>query len=44
MAKGTISASTGYKQKPKKKGSAAKTKTSPTKASKLYKKPYNGQG
>jgi len=44
MAKLTVSANTGYKQKPKKKGSAAKTKTSPNKGSKLYKKPYKGQG
>lgn len=30
--------------KPKKKGVAAKTKTSKLKTSKLYKKPYKGQG
>lgn len=30
--------------KPKKKGVASKTKTSKLKTSKLYKKPYKGQG
>lgn len=33
-----------YVQKPKKRGVAAKNKTSTNKGSKLYKKPYKGQG
>jgi hypothetical protein len=33
-----------YVQKSKKKGVQAKTKTSNNKKSKLYKKPYKGQG
>ena len=33
-----------YQAKPKKRGVAAKTKTSTNKNSKLYKKPYRGQG
>lgn len=33
-----------YHKKAKKKGLASKTKTSRTKTSKLYKKPYRGQG
>lgn len=33
-----------YVQKPKKRGLAAKNKTSSNKSSKLYKKPYKGQG
>jgi hypothetical protein len=33
-----------YIKKPKKKGVAAKNKTSKTKTSKLYKKSYRGQG
>ena len=33
-----------YKPKKKRKGIHAKTKTSKTKASKLYSKKYNGQG
>jgi len=44
MAKLKISESTGYMQKPKRRGSAAKSKTSSNKGSKLYKKPYKGQG
>lgn len=42
MAK-TLSSSS-YIQKTKKKGVTAKTKTSSSKSSKLYKKPYRGQG
>jgi hypothetical protein len=34
----------GIRKKPKKKGSAAKTKTSSNPSSKNYKKPYKGQG
>ncbi len=33
-----------YVAKPKKRGVAAKNKTSTNKGSKLYKKPYKGQG
>jgi hypothetical protein len=44
MAKAKLSTTTTFMRKPKKQGSAAKTKTSPTKTSKLYKKPYKGQG
>jgi len=33
-----------YREKPKKKGLAAKNKTSKNKSSKLYKKAYRGQG
>jgi hypothetical protein len=43
MAKQTVSQSTLIK-KPKSKGVQAKTKTSKIKTSKLYKKPYKGQG
>jgi hypothetical protein len=44
--KPTLSASSSYKEKPKKsrKGIVAKTKTSKTKTSKLYKKTSVGQG
>jgi hypothetical protein len=42
MAK-TINSS-AYIKKPKKRGVAAKSKTSTNKNSKLYKKPYRGQG
>ena len=42
MAKATTGVS--YIKKPKKKGVAAKTQTSKVKTSKLYKKPYSGQG
>jgi len=42
MAKAINSSS--YISKPKKKGLAAKTQTSKTKTSKLYKKQYRGQG
>lgn len=35
---------TSYIRKPKKRGVAAKSKTSTNKNSKLYKKPYRGQG
>jgi len=41
MAKQTISIKI---KKPKKRGIQAKTKTSQSKTSKLYKKPYKGQG
>ena len=41
MAKQTISIKI---DKPKKRGVQAKTKTSQSKTSKLYKKPYRGQG
>ena len=41
MAKHTT---TITKEKPKKRGVQAKTKTSQSKTSKLYKKPYRGQG
>lgn len=43
MAKIQI-AQTGVKKKTKTKGVQAKTKTSKLKTSKLYKKPYKGQG
>ena len=43
MAKQTSSTQTLIK-KPKTKGVQAKTKTSKLKSSKLYKKPYKGQG
>lgn len=43
MAKQAMS-STTLKKKPKTKGVQAKTKTSKLKTSKLYKKPYKGQG
>lgn len=42
MAK--VTSAGAYLKKPKKKGVAAKTKTSKNKNSKLYKKPYRGQG
>lgn len=42
MAKTTNT--TSYISKPKSRGVAAKTKTSTNKRSKLYKKPYRGQG
>lgn len=42
MAKVTNTGS--YLKKPKTRGVAAKTKTSTNKRSKLYKKPYRGQG
>jgi hypothetical protein len=42
MAK-TINLS-AYIKKPKKRGAEAKSKTSTNKNSKLYKKPYRGQG
>ena len=42
MAKATSGSS--YVTKSKKRGLAAKTKTSKTKTSKLYKKQYRGQG
>lgn len=42
MAKATNGSS--YIKKPKKRGLAAKTQTSKTKTSKLYKKQYRGQG
>ena len=42
MAKVTTGSS--YIKKPKKRGSAAKNKTSNNKNSKLYKKAYRGQG
>jgi hypothetical protein len=42
MAKATSGSS--YIKKPKKRGLAAKTQTSKTKTSKLYKKQYRGQG
>tara|TARA_R110000868_G_scaffold351732_1_gene613008 strand:- start:1405 stop:1536 length:132 start_codon:yes stop_codon:yes gene_type:complete len=42
MAKATSGNS--YIKKPKKRGLAAKTQTSKTKTSKLYKKQYRGQG
>jgi|VirMetMinimDraft_7_1064189.scaffolds.fasta_scaffold217994_2 hypothetical protein len=42
MAKAINSSS--YIKKPKKRGLAAKTQTSKTKTSKLYKKAYRGQG
>jgi hypothetical protein len=44
MAKAKVSADSNFKKKPKKKGVAAKNKTSTLKSSKLYKKPYKGQG
>jgi len=43
MAKQSLS-STTFQKKPKKKGLQAKNKTSYSKNSKLYKKPYKGQG
>ena len=42
MAK--VTSGTTYISKPKKRGLAAKTQTSKTKTSKLYKKQYRGQG
>lgn len=42
MAKASID--TSFRKKAKRKGVAAKTKTSLLKTSKLYKKPYKGQG
>lgn len=42
MAKATTGSS--YIKKPKKRGMAAKNQTSNNKNSKLYKKPYRGQG
>jgi len=42
MAK--VTSGTSYIKKPKKRGLAAKTQTSKTKTSKLYKKTYRGQG
>jgi hypothetical protein len=42
MAKAT--SGNTYISKPKKRGLAAKTQTSKTKTSKLYKKQYRGQG
>ena len=44
MAKAKLSTTTTFIRKPKKQGSAAKSKTSSNKGSKLYKKPYKGQG
>lgn len=44
MAKSKVSSEATFKKKAKKKGVAAKTKTSKLKSSKLYKKPYKGQG
>ena len=44
MAKAKSSVESSFKKKPKKKGVAAKNKTSKLKTSKLYKKPYKGQG
>lgn len=44
MAKVKTSTETSFQKKTKKKGLAAKTKTSKLKSSKLYKKPYKGQG
>jgi len=43
MAKQAVSITT-LRKKPKTKGVQAKTKTSKLKSSKLYKKPYKGQG
>lgn len=43
MAK-TALVQTWVKKNPKKRGVQAKTKTSKLKTSKLYKKPYRGQG
>jgi len=44
MAKAKISIASTYVKKSNSKGVAAKTKTSTSKGSKLYKKPYKGQG
>lgn len=44
MAKAKLSVDNSFKKKPKKKGVASKNKTSSQKSSKLYKKPYKGQG
>lgn len=44
MAKAKSSVESSFRKKTKKKGVAAKTKTSSLKSSKLYKKPYKGQG
>lgn len=44
MAKAKLSSDSTFAPKSKKRGVAAKTKTSSLKSSKLYKKPYKGQG
>ena len=44
MAKAKLAVDNSFKKKPKKKGVAAKNKTSSQKTSKLYKKKYKGQG
>jgi len=44
MSKAKTSTDSVFKKKAKKRGVAAKTKTSTLKSSKLYKKPYKGQG
>ena len=44
MAKVKASIDSSFKKKPKKKGVVSKNKTSSQKSSKLYKKPYKGQG
>jgi hypothetical protein len=44
MAKGKLSSDSTFAPKSKKRGVAAKTKTSKLKSSKLYKKEYRGQG
>jgi len=44
MAKAKTSSAPVFQKKAKKQGVAAKSKTSKTKTSKLYKKPYKGQG
>lgn len=44
MAKAKTSIDSSFKKKAKKKGVAAKNKTSTLKSSKLYKKSYKGQG
>jgi len=44
MAKAKVSIDASFRKKAKTKGVASKTKTSLLKTSKLYKKPYKGQG
>lgn len=44
MAKAKVSTDSTFKSKTKRKGVAAKTKSSKLKSSKLYKKEYRGQG
>jgi len=44
MAKANTSIDSSFKKNTKKKGVAAKTKTSKLKSSKLYKKTYKNQG